>query len=645
MSRPITTVDKKRVLVKTSTVNSELAQKKLNPPKLSPKDNKEIVETPDGRRFRNGLELFRESESEEEITSRILPDQTRTRANGRKEEQRKKESALPHTNKANNKTAIETVQSGMSSAAISDDREDIAKVLSSTNASLDHQDSKGRSELMLAIDRGFTAEAEYFIRRGANIHLTDSEDATALMYAAKKGQIEIAEILIDHQADINFLSNKGYSALHMAVENKQIKMVELLIRKGADVHLSNKRVEPPLTSAVRTGNIDIICLLLEKNAKIDIRSYGNTALDIAVLYENLDVIKLLAEAGNHIDTKSDYYHSAYLKAIDRKHFEIAEFLGNHINPLYLDSACKNDFLKRLVNFGNLEGLRMILDKATTPESRYYSHKINLSFQEAFECASLKNLPEIANLLFDRALKLDILDFDRLAERACALIHTQITGKADDKTWEKFHEEIFSVFELGKDTADILMRSVRQYASAYTTSGQGLIELTDQQLKMIFFQSVASAQALHEKRNKDIALNDNQRALRNSTWVANLSIAKAQLGIEALQQPMKQFIKKLSPSTTTAQLRESARDAGWHPVVIKILTDIWTSLSRRRTKENFFAAIKVRLNTGEFVRKLLNLESDEARHMITLQLDTLARWINEPTGRNKKSGRKHLRKDL
>jgi hypothetical protein len=110
------------------------------------------------------------------------------------------------------------------------------------------------------------------------------------------------------------------------------------------------------------------------------------------------------------------------------------------------------------------------------------------------------------------------------------------------------------------------------------------------------------------------------------WLTKLLIRTAQFKADQRDQILSQFIDNMNSSVTTQQLRDAARNAGWHPMVIKFLTDIWTSLARRRSKDNFFATIKTRLSSGEWSRKIMALDSDEARHIITLQLDTLNRWV-------------------
>ncbi len=589
----------KQRLEKSSPLKDKPASEKLTSPTMKSKQQ-DVVEKSAWRRFKGDLELGREVESDEEITSDALPNQIPRHSHAGREKAREKET--------------------------------LAEVPIGTHTPIDRQDSQGRTQLMLAIDGGFTKTAKYLIEKGANIHLTDSEGNTALLYAAKKGLIEIAGMLLKYKADINFLKKWDGSALTVAIESKNDEMAKMLIDNGANVNLSHIKGETPLITAVRHSDTSMVRDLINNGAVVDIRSSGNTALDIAVRRNDQEKIKLLIEAGNHIDGKSHYYQSAYLTAIREENFAAAKLLGEKIDLLSLDEVCEDNFLKSLASNGTWKAVRTILNDATKPKDRIYARSTVLSMQEAFMDAPPGN-PQIASLLFEKAVTLDILNFDELAQKTCALIRAQRTREASDTTWTKFRKEILSEFNLGEEISDILMKSAQQYASVYANLDQEHTEITEQQLKMLFSQSIASAEGLHDivndaDRSSKKSVNHPEISPINPSWVARILLDKAEREINLQQKSLSKFLYKLSPSTTTAQLRETAREAGWHPVIIKLLTDIWTSLSRRRTKENFFATLNTRINSGEIVRKIERLESDAARHVVTLQFDTLRSWMSE-----------------
>ena len=497
MSRPINTVDKKRVLNKTSTVKNELVPKKLNPPKLSSKNNKEIVEMPDGRRFRGGLELGRELESDEEKESEASSTATQKSPDAGNKNHQKKENAV----------AITT----------------------STH--------------------------------------TETQPTTSKI----------------NSPEHNF--ENDYDRLESAIEAGDIHTVKQLISK--EIKRSSGYFHHLLSSAIRTENSKIIEYIIDSTPSISLELELNSNLLLKLV--NLGQPKLVELFLNKLDRTA-------LDSESFKNTAIADWTGS------------------------------VLDHA------------------ALMAASAGH-SEILSLLINAGAELKKPDLDQAINDTSQFLRLVLTDAVTESASEEFSDRIRATLRLYSDRS-LFIDSLKQYASAYAVIGQDPGELTAQQLKMIFLQCVLSSNPLHglinakEQRKdfKEFYIRDGFGDAHlnyglNAAWQTNLLMNAAQLESDRQQQTLEKFLTHLSPSVTTAQLREAARSAGWHPMVIRMLTDVWTSLARRKSKDNFFAAINARLNTSEWFKKIMALESDAARHIITLQLDQLKDWINSPSGNN------------
>ena len=83
------------------------------------------------------------------------------------------------------------------------------------------------------------------ITAGADVNARDSRSRTALMYAVDKGYPLLVSQLLEAQADVDMRAADGATALFMAAANGHTEIIELLMKAGADVSIRGPKGATP----------------------------------------------------------------------------------------------------------------------------------------------------------------------------------------------------------------------------------------------------------------------------------------------------------------------------------------------------------------------------------------------------------------
>jgi len=206
--------------------------------------------------------------------------------------------------------------------------EDIIRALITAGADTNERNKKGITPLSLAIERSQLAQANLFVRLGADIHAEDIDGNTALTKAIRAGldmtesviidsniqsrdsqgktPLHIAVInkadpaivnyLISRKADVNARDKNGDTALHIAVRNNDRTSGEILLAYGADVFYPNVSGESALKAALTRmgGRQD---WMLNSNVIKSSDGAGNTPLHLAAEWQLTTVVSFIIEKG------------------------------------------------------------------------------------------------------------------------------------------------------------------------------------------------------------------------------------------------------------------------------------------------------------------------------------------------------------
>ncbi|XP_065561254.1 ankyrin-1-like [Artemia franciscana] len=171
--------------------------------------------------------------------------------------------------------------------AAADGKLDMCQLHLSKGAYMDTLDLKGYTPLHWAAKTGQISVANYFLEKGANLHLRskNSEDCgkTPLHFAAAEGKLEMCHLLVSKGAHIDSLDDKRLTPLHWAVKEEKIvetrkkgedklEIVKLLLSRGANTDMSDKYGLLPLHYAAKRNNLDIFQLLYSETFTLTLTS-------------------------------------------------------------------------------------------------------------------------------------------------------------------------------------------------------------------------------------------------------------------------------------------------------------------------------------------------------------------------------------
>lgn len=182
------------------------------------------------------------------------------------------------------------------------------------------------------------------------INTKDSHGRTVLFYAARYGKLNAVKNLLKAGGDPNILDLDGSSPLHEAVERCHNDVVKVLLKQGhIDVDAKNKHGQTPLMKAVIFDDVEMVKLLHKAGANLDSEdSTGKTAFLIGMSEGREKTLEYLLKNGCDINK------------IDRLG-QTALYLG----VISANSARRNtEIIKKMLNLGySLDKDQYWLDKA------------------------------------------------------------------------------------------------------------------------------------------------------------------------------------------------------------------------------------------------------------------------------------------
>jgi len=168
----------------------------------------------------------------------------------------------------------------------------------------------GKTPLTCAIENKHQDCAKLLLEEG-NADLNACGDGGSwnpLLSASYKCDVESLKFLIENgkgKVNVEMVNKeaKGYHAIHFAAGSKDnaVELLTLLLDAGADINALNDNGQTALHIAVFWNNVDAVKLLLDRGADKTIKNKsGRTAADLAIHYDHLEVMKLFGVENKRI---------------------------------------------------------------------------------------------------------------------------------------------------------------------------------------------------------------------------------------------------------------------------------------------------------------------------------------------------------
>ena len=191
-----------------------------------------------------------------------------------------------------------------------------------------------------AAKRGIQALAKYLAKSGDELKYPVMKVLNyALGRAVENEDDEAILTLLATGADPNaMVISKGCftSPLLTAVEDCDIEIVEILLQAGWDVN------NPDILSAAARSQepIGMLQFMLEEGANIEIS--GGSALEFAVISENIEAVQFLLSYGANVNHSNSRFPTPLQRAVIRQNIELVKILldaGSEVNTSSYQKIC------------------------------------------------------------------------------------------------------------------------------------------------------------------------------------------------------------------------------------------------------------------------------------------------------------------
>ncbi|KAK3433981.1 hypothetical protein EUGRSUZ_D01257 [Eucalyptus grandis] len=173
-------------------------------------------------------------------------------------------------------------------------------ILGTFSLSSSHKGPKGLTALHAGISLSLTVWEKIMEKRPEAIREGDDMGWRPLHYVAYFGKVKAVQLLLQHDNSATYdLDKEGQSALHIAAFRGHINVIDGLITSCPDAcDIINNKGQTALHVAVMGGQVSVVKYILGMPNQEDLINEqdtdGNTALHLAALHKENDIIDILA---------------------------------------------------------------------------------------------------------------------------------------------------------------------------------------------------------------------------------------------------------------------------------------------------------------------------------------------------------------
>lgn len=196
-------------------------------------------------------------------------------------------------------------------------------------------------------------------------NLNRSSLVTLLHKAIKNKDFEMINYLLKIGIDVNIKNNKGQNAMHLAVKSNCSKIVKLILEKEPEL-IEDKFGKTPTGLALVNNNMDIVRLLpVDKNKN----RFGQTLLHLASKRGNTNMVKYVYNKIKGENEKDNKGLTPIFYAVRRGYFELFDFFRNCEAHLDVVTNDGKTLLHWAAEGGNCEIIKCLLGKCLDKEAQ------------------------------------------------------------------------------------------------------------------------------------------------------------------------------------------------------------------------------------------------------------------------------------
>ncbi|KAL9085459.1 MAG: hypothetical protein Q9165_007609 [Trypethelium subeluteriae] len=219
--------------------------------------------------------------------------------------------------------------------------------------------------LIAAAARGHITSVRVLLENGADVNRPNDSGTIALHQAAVNGHIVVMDLLFQKRSFLDQLSTPFGTPLHAACRAPQTEAAKKLLKQGADPRFTDQRLRTPLHEAalVKGGLDQVIRQILQMRPELvdELDNDGNTALNLASIAGNIDVVKALLDHDADCRIGDKFGMQPLFRATGCRHEQIVmELLKNGKVDTNATDSFGRTVLHEACLVGSLESVDLLL---------------------------------------------------------------------------------------------------------------------------------------------------------------------------------------------------------------------------------------------------------------------------------------------
>lgn len=172
------------------------------------------------------------------------------------------------------------------------------------------------SKMEMAAKEGDAALMRALLKSGqGSVEETNADGWTMLHVCASMGHVDCVKVLLQHGASVAACDRQYYTPIHRAAQHFHVDCLQELLKKAASMSVLQRRKAinatnhfgaTPLHWAAVWDSVDCMRLLIEAGANVHAKQHNNqTALHSAAKAGSVEAVAVLIKAGAHTSVKDD----------------------------------------------------------------------------------------------------------------------------------------------------------------------------------------------------------------------------------------------------------------------------------------------------------------------------------------------------